>query len=156
MKYLPIVLLLTLSSCSLFEKTPSSVVDGQRGVYQSTIVNEEHFNNVLDEYLKDNTAAVTYHYNFIYELEIDKVRRQPNLSREEKSSKIAKIEAERDRKLREVIEKIESKVLEFRLRSNENYKITKRLIESVYNYLSTNPITLDNIDFWIERLNKLN
>jgi hypothetical protein len=156
MKYLILMPLLLLSGCSLFEKTPSSVSDGQRGVYQSTIVNGEHVNLILDEHLKDNTAAVTYHYNFIYELEIDRIRKKPDLSREEKSLQISVLESKRDSEIGETIAKIESKVLEFRLKSDQNYKITKRLIESVYNYLSTNPIEIDNIDFWIDRLNKDN
>jgi len=29
------------------------------------------------------------------------------------------------------------------------------LIESVYNYLSTSPIEIDNIDFWIEKLKQV-
>lgn len=150
-----VLLLLALPACSLFQTTPDSVVAGQRAVYQGLILAEQNNDAILRRYEEDNKAAATYHINFVFEPKIDTIRRQPDLSKEEKSAQIAEIEAQRDHTLQEAFAAIEKIVSDMRTTSSQNLMVTKKLTESVYNYLSTSPIEIDNIDFWIEKLKQL-
>lgn len=143
---------LLLNSCSLFEKTPQSVVEGQRAVYQGILLAEENLAMILKRYEEDTKAAVTYHINFILELKINAIREDSDLTREEKSKQIATIERDRQAQINEAFNNIERITEDMRSQAMKNYEITKKLVESVYNYLSTSPIKIDNIEFWIEKL----
>ena len=147
--------LLLLASCSLFEKTPDSVVNGQRAIYQGIILAEENDNIIINRYVQDTKAAVTYHINYVYEPRIDAIRKEPSLTKEQKSEQIAKLERERQSELDKVYADIEQIASELRSQAMNNHAITKKLVESIYNYLSTNPIEIDNIEFWIDKLKQL-
>jgi hypothetical protein len=139
----------------LFEKTPSSVVEGQRAAYQGMILAEQNDEEILRRYEEDTKAAITYHVNFVYEPKINTIREDPDLSREDKSLQIAALERERQAKLDAVYGDIEENVEEMRQKVMQNHSITKKLLEAVYNYLSTSPIEIDNIEFWIEKLRQI-
>jgi len=147
--------ILLLQSCSLFATTPDSVVQGQRAIYQGVVLAEENDMELLQRYRDDNQAAVTYHINFVFEPKIDAIRRDPDLSKEEKSIKIAELEKQRDLQLQNAYAAIERNAQKMQEKIMQNHMITKKLIESVYQYLSTSPISIDNIPFWIEKLKKV-
>lgn len=146
---------LLLTSCSLFEKTPQRVVEGQRAVYQGILLAEENDDIIIKRYLEDCKALVTYHENFVFEPKINAIRENPDLSREEKSEQIAALERERQAKLSATFADIEKIAEEMRSKAAQNHSVTKRLVESIYNYLSTSPIEVDNIEFWIEKLKQV-
>ena len=154
-KFCSIILLLSLVGCGLFEKTPDSVVKGQRGVYQGIIVAEQNDEELLRQYEADNKAAVTYHINFIFEPKIEAIRKDPSLSREEKSLQITEIEKQRDGAISEAYAAIENKTSSMRDRIMKNHTINKKLVEAVYLYLSTTPIQIDNMEFWLEKLKEI-
>ena len=149
-----VIALLMTSSCSLFADTPEKVKEGQRAVYQGLLLAEENDIEILKRYEEDNKAAVTYHINYVYELKIDKVRRDAGLTDEEKLDTIALLEAERDESIRDTFVDIDANVQQMRDKSGQNLRLTMKLAKSVYSYLSTTPLTIDNVDFWIEKLKK--
>lgn len=149
-----VLVLLMTSSCSLFADTPEKVKEGQRAVYQGLLLAEENDIEILKRYEEDNKAAVAYHLNYVYELKIDKIRRDAELSDEEKLDTIALLEAERDQSIRDTFVDIDANVQQMRNKSGQNLKLTMKLAKSVYSYLSTTPLTIDNVDFWIEKLKK--
>lgn len=149
------LLISLLSGCSLFEKTPQSVIEGQRAVYQGILLAEENDEKIIKKYIEDTKATITYHVNFVLEPKINAIRENPDLSRTEKSEQIAMIERQRQAQLDEAYGNIERIAEEMRARAMKNHKITKRLVESIYNYLSTSPIKIDNIEFWIEKLKQV-
>ena len=142
-----------LSSCSLFTTIPPKVVEGQRAAYQGVILIDESITQLLDTYERDNKATITYHMNFIYQPKINEVNYDQTLSGEEKVMQIAALEAKRDSETKEIFVKIEDRRRVLASNMAPNIDATKRLLEAVYNYLSTTPITIDNVDFWIKRLN---
>ena len=143
---------LLMTSCSLFEKTPQRVTEGQRAVYQGILLAEENDKVIIKRYIEDCKALVVYHENWVFEPKIDAIRRNPDLSREEKSEQISELERERQAKLDATFAKIEKIAEEMRSNAMKNHEITKKLVESIYNYLSTSPIEIDNVEFWIEKL----
>ena len=149
------LLALLLSGCSLFEKTPQRVVEGQRAVYQGILLAEENDEKIIKRYIEDTKAAITYHVNFVLEPKINVIRENPDLNRAQKSEQIAVIERQRQAQLDEAFGNIERIAEDMRSQAMKNHKITKRLVESIYNYLSTSPIEVDNIEFWIEKLKQV-
>lgn len=154
---LPLIcaLVLLLSGCSLFEDTPAKVVEGQRAAYQGILIAEENDRLIIKRYIEDNKAAITYHVNWVFEPKIDAIRTNPDLSREEKSEQIAELERERQSQLSTIFADIERNAHEMLSQALKNHRLTKKLVESIYNYLSTSPIEIDNIEFWIEKLKKV-
>lgn len=150
-----LVLLVTLCSCSLFSETPQRVVEGQRAVYQGILLAEENDEMILKRYVEDTKSAITYHINFVLEPKIQAIRENPDLTREMKSEQIAAIEVQRQAQLDEAFANIERIAGEMRSKAMQNHSVTKRLVESIYNYLSTSPIEVDNIEFWIEKLKEV-
>lgn len=153
-KAIPILSLFFLNSCYLFTETPESVVDGQRAVYQALIIAQENNQKVLEKYAEDNKAAVLYHINFIYEPKLLEVKVDLALSEVEKVSKLTLLEKERDEQIVETFRLIDRSVAALQAKTRLNLEIGKKLAESVYNYLSTSPIEVDNIEFWINQLEK--
>lgn len=149
------LLVLLFSSCSLFEKTPESVVKGQRAVYQAVLVAEENDEIIIKRYIEDNKLAVVYHIEFVYEPKIDFVRRRTDLSPEQKSEQIAELERLRQNAIDAAFGDIERIAEDMRAQVIKHHTATRRLIESIYNYLSTSPIEVDNIEFWIEKLKQV-
>jgi len=154
-KILIIGLVCLFTSCSLFQKTPDAIVEGQRAAYQGVILAEENDEKILQRYEEDSKAAVTYFHTFLYEKKIIAVRLGQILNDEEKLVRVALLEEERDQKIANDFVSIETRVKEMRAGTMENHRITKKLIESVYNYLSTTPIEIDNVDFWIKKLEEV-
>ena len=150
-----ISLLYLTSSCSLFTKVPQPIIDGQRAIYQGLLLAEENIAIILQRYEVDTKATVTYHINFILEPKINAIREDPVLTRQQKSEQIAKIERQRQAQLDEAYSNIEQIAADMKEQAMKNHKITKRLVESIYNYLSTSPIEIDNIEFWIEKLKQV-
>ena len=146
---------LLLASCSLFQTIPPKVVEGQRGVYQGILIMEQDIATILDEYEKDCKATVEYHLNFIYEPNIDAIRKSADLTKEQKSTQIAALESERDKKIQDTYIKIEAKKTSMEQQFTATSGPTKQLVESIYNYLSTTPITIDNVDYWIAKIKKV-
>jgi hypothetical protein len=148
-------LVLLLTSCSLFEKTPQRVVEGQRAVYQGILLAEENDDKIIDRYIADNKAAVTYHINYVFEPKINAIRENPDLSREEKSEQIAALERDRQAQLDQIFADIEKNAEDMRTQAMKNHRVTKKLVEAIYNYLSTTPIEIDNLEFWVEKLKQI-
>ena len=144
-----------LTSCSLFQQTPDAIVEGQRAAYQGVIFAEENDEKILQRYEEDSKAAVIYFYTFVYEKKIEAVRLDTMLSDEEKLMSIALLEEKRGQKIANDFVSIEVRTKEMRVGTMENHRITKKLIESIYNYLSTTPIEIDNVDFWIKKLEEV-
>lgn len=149
------LLALLLSGCSLFVKTPPRVVEGQRAVYQGILIAEENDRKIVNRYIQDTKAAVTYHINFVFEPKINAIREDPALSREEKSQQIAELERKRQAQLDAAFADIDKNASDMLTQAVQNHNVTKKLVESIYNYLSTSPIEIDNIEFWIEKLKQL-
>lgn len=152
---LVIVSLPLLAGCSLFHSTPDSVIEGQRTVYTGLQYTREHIELIVDRYVKDNKAAVTYHINFVYEPRIEEIRLDPSLSREQKSTAITILETERDNKLEEAFASIDRIGDELRDPAIQNLDIVVKMVGSIYDYMSTTPISVDSLPFWIEQLNRL-
>ncbi len=144
-----------LTGCSLFERIPQNIIDGQRAAYQGILLAEENDELILKRYVEDTKATVTYHVNYVFEPKINAVRENPDLSRKEKSEQIAELERARQVQLAEAFANIEQIAEEMRSQAMKNHEVTKRLVESIYNYLSTSPIEIDNLDFWIEKLKQI-
>jgi len=154
MKNLLICLSLSLlGSCSLFSHAPSSVIEGQRAVYQSVIMSEQNANKIIDRYVKDTKASVTYHLHYVCEkkilsLEEDQDDEYPQWTETQKQ----RYRNTRDEKIKKSLADIDAIAKNMRLQISENAQIARRLTASVYNYLSTTPVEVDNIGFWIEQL----
>lgn len=141
-----------LASCSWGTSIPPKVLEGQRGVYQGISVLDENIQMILQAYEDDNKAAVTYHINYVYEEKIDIVRRNASLDEATRSESIANLERKRDEQIRSTFLKIESRRKEMMTATTQNVFLTRKLVEAVYGYMSATPITIDNVDFWIEKL----
>lgn len=148
------LLSLLMTSCSMFSETPPKVIEGQRAVYQGLLLAEENDIEILKRYEEDNKAAISYHINYVFELSIDQMRHDPDMSDEEKTDAIALLEGERDQQIQDVFADIDTNVQEMRDKSGQNLRLTMKLTETVYSYLSTSPMSIDNVDFWIEKLKK--
>jgi hypothetical protein len=156
-RVIPLIWLATslLAACSLFEKTPPQVTEGQRGTYQGLLIIEDNVKSILAEYEKDCKATISYHENFIYEQKIDVLRKDASLSKEDKSAKIAELESARDKEIQDTFAKIEAKRTKMQTQFEATITPVKQLVESVYNYLSTTPIVIDNVDYWIAKIKKV-
>ncbi len=151
------LLSLLMTSCSMFSETPPKIIEGQRAVYQGLLLAEENDIEILKRYEEDNKAAISYHINYIYELKINEIRLASELLypiAEDKLQAIAALEAERDQQIQDVFIDIDANVQEMRDKSGQNLRLTMKLTETVYSYLSTSPMSIDNVDFWIEKLKK--
>ena len=144
-----------LASCSLFQTTPPKVVEGQRGVYQGILMMEQNDVTILNEYEKDCKAAITYHDNYIYEQQIEAVRKNATLTEQQRATQIAELEAKREAEIKDTFDKIEAKRAKMAQQSVATSGPTKQLVESIYNYLSTTPITIDNVDYWIAKIKQV-
>lgn len=149
------LLVLLLSSCSLFEKTPQRVVEGQRAVYQGILIAEENDAKIIKRYIEDTKSMMVYHVSFVFEPKINAIRENPALGQEEKSVQIAELERQRQTQIDEAFGNIENIAEDMQLQVMKNHKITRKLVESIYNYLSTSPLTIDNLEFWIEKLEQI-
>lgn len=153
---LPLIctLALLLSSCSLFESTPEAVIKGQRAVYQSVLVGEAAAMKLVDRYVEDCKKLVAYHENYIMQLDIqDTEGREWDRETKNRHNKVA--QTRRDEKLKKSYDLIDKRADKWRAEVKKHYGISQRLVGSVYNYLSTSPIEIDNMEFWINKLDQI-
>jgi len=157
-KLLICTLCLLLSSCSLFQTTPDAVIKGQRAVYQSALINEANVVAILKQYESDCKKLITYHANYVFQLKLLEIEARPveeESWRPSKTEQKKSAELKRDSEIKSAFVKLEARVNNLRLQAKKNHDIGLRLIGSVYNYLSTSPIELDNMEFWINKLEQL-
>jgi len=146
--------LLLLGGCGLFHETPPSVVKGQRAVYESVLLLEENSNEIIDRYVEDTKAAVTYHLYFVCENRIKDIERQV-YSDEYIKRRSDELRSERDHKIRDAHKDIDKIASEMRLQISTNHNVVRKLIAAIYNYMSATPIELDQLDFWVDKLHKV-
>jgi len=152
-------LLSLLSSCSLLEKTPSSVINGQKSIYQGIIVLEENANKIIDRYVEDTKASVTYHLHFVCEKTIQDLVEEYNDSEYDNNTYVEQRSdyhrKKRDQKISKAHADIDKIAKQMRRDVSNNHIIIKKLTAAIYNHMSTTPIEVDNLDFWVDRLSKL-
>lgn len=147
--------LLLLTGCmGMFSETPQSVIRGQRAIYQAITLDEENDNKIINRYVEDCKAAITYHINYVFEPTIEDIRNDTIRSEQEKAEQIQQLEAQRQEQLDEAYANIDRIANEMRATVTTNHDVMRKLVEAVHSYLSTTPIQVDDIDFLIERLNK--
>ena len=145
---------LHLSSCSLFESTPAKVIAGQRAVYQSVLIGEASAMKLIDRYVEDCKKLVAYHENYIMQLDIDDTMKR--IADPEARARYHRTsETNRDKKLKKTYALIDERADKMRADVKKHYGLSLRLVGSVYNYLSTSPIEIDNMEFWIEKLDRI-
>jgi len=142
--------MLLLASCSLFSETPPKVIEGQRGAYKGLLVIEENVSTILKVYEQDCKAAVKYHAEYIWQLKIN----QASLSKTLTPELQVTLDSERDSEITSAFSKIDQKKESLEKAVNTNFIATKQLIEAIYNYMSTTPIGIDNVDFWILKIDE--
>lgn len=147
-------LLSLLAGCSLFHTTPPSVVNGQRAIYQGIALMQDNTNKIIDRYVTDTKASVTYHLHFVCQKEImslddDEYEGYTDTWTETRKQRLRK---QRDDKIKSSFADIDKIAEEMRIQVSQNNEIVRKLVGSVYNYLSTTPIEVDNIGFLIEKL----
>lgn len=153
-------LALLLSSCSLFHTTPPAVISGQRAVYQSVLIGEAVAMKLVDQYVKDCQKAVLYHTNYVFAIrlkDIDNSEEPPATERWRKSrqEERKKAEVKRDTEIKKSFASIDRRAAKMREDIRKHYAISLKLVGAVYNYLSTSPIEIDNMEFWINKLDKI-
>lgn len=144
-----------LVGCSVFHHTPESVIDGQRTVYTGLEYTRQHIELIVNRYVIDNKAAVTYHLNFVYEAKIEAIRQDSSLTREDKSLAITVLEGERDSKIKDAFGSIDRIARQLKNPAIQNLDVVVKIVGSIYDYMSTTPISVDSLPFWIDQLNKL-
>ena len=154
MKFISTLLLAALCSCSAFSDTPDTVLEGQRGIYRATSILQQNYEDLLSKYERDVKAMVVYHNNYVYERLIVEIENNDEFSEEFKQESIASLELERDLKIEQGLNQIDTIVRDFRVTPLRNFEITLLLTETVYNYLSTSPIKFDDINYWIKELDE--
>ena len=142
---------LLFTSCSLFESTPTVVLEGQRAVYQSVITGEEHTTRIIDTYVSHCKKASAYHVNYVFQLKVND-NNNTDWDKESKRHWNNVAEENRDASLKKAYGLIDKHARSMRNGMKKRNKIALRLIASVYNYLSTHPIEVDSIPFWIDKL----
>jgi alpha-galactosidase/6-phospho-beta-glucosidase family protein len=148
------LLVLLLGSCSLFESTPRAVIQGQRAVYQSAIVNKQQCDAIIDRYIEDTKRLVTYHANYVFQLKLKEIESSTN-QWPPREQKIKRAEDKRDAEIEKAFAGIDKRATRLRQQVKEHSEISMSLIEAVYNYLSVTPIQVDNIGFWVRKLNQI-
>lgn len=153
-------LALLLSSCSLFHTTPPAVIKGQRAVYQSVLVGEAAAMKLIDQYEEDSKRLVTYHANYVFQLKLKDIDNsaepgedeswRPSLDTQRKNA-----EEKRDQEVKKAFVLIDKRVAKMREDTKKHYAISQKLVGAVYNYLSTSPIEIDNMEFWINKLDQI-
>ena len=146
---------LLLSSCSLFETTPEAVIKGQRAVYQSVLVVEATTNAILDQYMKDCKRLITYHTSYVFQLRLQEIESWEQNDWRDKAQYKQEAEDKRDAEIAKAFKSLEERAAKLRAVAKRNHSLALRLAASVYNYLSTSPIEIDNMEFWIEKLDRI-
>jgi len=115
---------------------------------------QDNTNKIIDRYVTDTKASVTYHLHFVCQKEImslddDEYEGYTDTWTETRKQRLRK---QRDDKIKSSFADIDKIAEEMRIQVSQNNEIVRKLVGSVYNYLSTTPIEVDNIGFLIEKL----
>jgi len=145
---------LLLGGCGLFHETPPSVVRGQRAVYESVLLLEENSNEIIDRYVADTKAAVTYHLHFVCEIKIKDLEGQ-TYSDEYIKRRSDEYRDDRDDKIQKAHKDIDKIATEMRSQVSKNHSVVGKLVAAIYNYMSATPIELDQLDFWVGKLHQV-
>ena len=153
-------LALLLGGCSLFHTTPPAVINGQRAVYQSVLIGEAVSMKLVDQYVKDSQRLVLYHTNYVFQIklkDIDNSEEPPanETWRKSRQERRKQAEVKRDTEIKKSFDSIEKRATKMREDIKKHYTISLKLVSAVYNYLSTSPIEIDNMEFWINKLNQI-
>lgn len=140
-----------LSSCSLFSEAPENVIRGQRMLYTGITLLEENALKIIDEYEDKCKKLTTYHLHFVCEDQIKDFEKNEGWSQEYINSRSEHARKERDRKIKSAFDDIEKIANEMRETTTVNHELLRKMIGAVYNYLSTSPIEVDDVDFWVEK-----
>lgn len=135
--------LVVFGSCSLFTDYPEPIQAAQRNTYAGLQLLESNYNDTADYWMSQQLKIITYYENYIAELRIGN------------GGDKAAIEAELNTKLKSYKDKLTQTLEEQKSKSKKNFILVKQLAEAVYNYISTTPISLDNIDFLIDQAKEL-
>ena len=149
------ILFLLLPSCSLFESTPKAVISGQRAVYQSVLIGEARAMRLINRYVEDCKKLVAYHENYIMQLDIQDTESREGWDRKTKNRYNGMAQKKRDKQLKKAYGLIDKRADKMRQEIKKHYVISLKLAGSVYNYLSTSPIEIDNMEFWIKKLDQI-
>jgi hypothetical protein len=141
-----------LASCGMFSSFPPKVLEGQKGVYQGITILEENSVDILSLYEQDSKALVAYHANFVCETKMSQLVSDQSISDEERSKLIAELQADRDEEIRSAFAKIEEKRQSMGKVVATNAQATRKLVEAVYGYMSSTPIAVEDVDFWIQKM----
>ena len=139
-------------SCSLFSETPQNIINGQRSIYDGILIVEENIQEIIDIYERDNKMAVSYHINYILELELNKIRLSQEISDFERQTNIEFFQKQRDKEMRDAFASIEKNANNMRRDISRNIRSIKQLTESIYNYLSATSLSVDAIPILIDRV----
>lgn len=145
-------LLSLLASCGMFSSFPAKVLEGQKGVYQGITILEENSIDILTLYEQDSKALVTYHANFVCETKMASVIADGSLSEQERSETIAQLQSHRDEEIRDAFAKIEEKRRSMGKVVATNAQASRKLVEAVYGYMSSTPLAVEDVDFWIQKM----
>ena len=154
-KLLICTLCLLLSSCSLFQTTPDSVIRGQRAVYQSVLIVEATTNAIIDQYVNDCKKLIMYHTNYVFQLRLKEIESWEVNDWRDKDELKANAETKKNAEIAKAFKSLEARANKFRAEAKRNHSLALRMAGSVYNYLSTSPIEIDNMEFWIEKLDRI-
>lgn len=149
------ILPLLLTSCSFFTTIPQSVIDGQRSLYQALIQAEDNTKEIIENYIRHTKASIVYHHTFICEIRVNEVTSCDTMSDSYKTYEIKQLEHKRDKDIQDDLAKIDKVALKMAKNSMKNLAVAKKLSESLYNYMSTEPLVVDNMYYWINELDKV-
>ena len=148
---------LLLSGCSLFHTTPNDVIKAQRAVYQSVLVNQASAEKIIDTYVTDCKKLITYHANYVFQLRLHEIDSsgQPQSWEQSKTEQRKDVELRRDKEIKKAFASLEKRAATLRAQVKKNHGISLKLIGSIYNYMSTTPIEIDNMEFWVNKLDQI-
>jgi hypothetical protein len=141
-------LFFVLCSCSWFYNVPPEVAQGQLQAYTGIKNIEDNINVMMDEFEIKQKLFVTYIHNFAFERKVMDLERD-NPSNLEELITVAATKRDADIKAAHI--QIDENITKWRKIHKDTLIPVKELMEAVYNNISTNPISVDNIAIIIER-----
>jgi len=157
MKKLPLIgiLVLLLQSCSFFTKTPKGVIEGQRAVYQSVLSSHASVEKIIDTYVTDCKKLIMYHTNYVFQLKLKEIEGWEENDWRDKEEHKHRAEVKKDDEIKRAFESLDLRADFMRSEAKKHHDISLKLIGAIYDYLSTSPIEVDNLDYWVNKLAKI-
>jgi hypothetical protein len=164
---LVIPLSIIIAGCSLFHENPPEVTKGIRAVYQGVQANEKYTEAMLLDASVKLKAMIEYIHNYSWQLEYQQLERdypieaftdwmsdearqkaseQNAINKQKISALLAERTQERDKKIKVDQAKIDEWMKKWEGPAKENAAAMKQLLESIYNYMSTKPLSIENIN----------